>query len=82
MARIVFAKKFLKKLSKIKDNSFREKIDKQIEKISDNPDIGKPMRYKRKGTRELYIDSYRLVYSYSVLSYEVVFLTIYHKDEQ
>lgn len=64
MVKITFVKRFLKKISKIKDKAFREQVDKQIEKISDNPEIGKPMQYNRKGTREVYIGSYRLAYSY------------------
>lgn len=48
MVKVVFVKRFLKILSKIKDKTFREQVDKQIKKISDNPEIGKPMSYDRK----------------------------------
>jgi mRNA-degrading endonuclease RelE of RelBE toxin-antitoxin system len=40
------------------------------------------MRYKRKGTRELYVGSFRLAYSYSINEDEIIFLELYHKDEQ
>ena len=46
---------FQKAFSKIKDPVMKEKIIKQIAKLKDNPELGKPMRYTRKGTRELYI---------------------------
>ncbi len=58
----------------------KAKIKKQVEKILDNPDIGKPMRYGRKGTREVYVA--RLAYSYNPKENKVIFLDIYHKDGQ
>ena len=81
MVKITFVKRFLKKISKIKDKAFREQVDKQIEKISDNPEIGKPMQYNRKGTRELYIKPFRLSYSY-LKNNNIVYILDYHKDEQ
>ena len=75
-----YSKDFLKRVSKVKDPVFKEKVIKQIEKIIDNPEIGKPMMHSRKGTRELYISPYRLAYAY--IENRVIFLEIYHKDEQ
>ena len=57
MVDIIFDSHFKKDFKKIKDKSIKEKIIKQISKIKENPEIGKPMRYCRKGTRELYITS-------------------------
>jgi len=82
VVRIIFTKIFLRKLSKIKDKSFREQVDKQIKKIADNPKIGKPMRYKRKRTRELYLGSYRLSYAYLLEEDKIVIINLYHKDFQ
>lgn len=73
---------FSKIFEKIKDNTLKEKIKKQIEKIIANPEIGKPMMHNRKGTREVYISPYRLSYLYSREEYKIVFLDLYHKDEQ
>jgi mRNA-degrading endonuclease RelE of RelBE toxin-antitoxin system len=82
MVEIRFDKKFTVLFSKIKDNSLKEKISKQIKKISEYPEIGKPMRYDRKGTREVYIKPFRLSYTY-IKSEDIVYvLDIYHKDEQ
>jgi len=64
------------------DNTIKEKVKKQIRKIIDNPEIGKPMRYVRKGTRELYVKPFRLSYSYIVEDKKIVLLDLYHKDEQ
>ena len=73
---------FLKRVSKIKNETFKEKVKTQIEKIIENPEVGKPMRHMRKGTRELYIKPYRLAYAYIKSENKLVFLEIYHKDEQ
>ena len=73
---------FQKLFSKIRDNSTKEKIIKQFRKIRDDPDIGKPMRYSRKGTREVYIGAYRLSYKYLKEEDKIIFLDLYHKDEQ
>ena len=73
---------FLKKIHKIKDNSAKERVKNQIKKILENPEIGKPMRYVRKGTRELYRGSFGLSYAYLEDENKTIFLDLYHKDEQ
>jgi len=82
MLTIEYRETLLKTISKIKDYAAKEKIKKQIKRIVENPEIGKPMRYTRKGTRELYIGSYRLAYAYFKDKERLIFLDIYHKNEQ
>ena len=82
MLGIDYKKSFLKIISKTKNQADKEKIKKQIEKILENPEIGKPMMYGRKGTREVYVASYRLAYSYNPSENKIIFPDIYHKDEQ
>tara|TARA_B100000315_G_scaffold23583_1_gene20423 strand:+ start:180 stop:428 length:249 start_codon:yes stop_codon:yes gene_type:complete len=82
MLKIDYKPDFLKKISKIKDNLLKEKIKKQTAKIIEFPEIGKPMMYSRKGTREVYIAPFRLSYSYLKEEDKIVFLDLYHKDEQ
>ncbi|MFH1053933.1 MAG: type II toxin-antitoxin system RelE/ParE family toxin [Candidatus Woesearchaeota archaeon] len=82
MLSIEYKKGFLKAISKLKDSLLREKVKKQVEKIIENPEIGKPMRYNRKGTREVYASPYRLAYAYIPNENKLIFLGIYHKDEQ
>jgi mRNA-degrading endonuclease RelE of RelBE toxin-antitoxin system len=82
MVNLTYTKRFQKAFSKIRDNAFKIHIKNQINKIIETPEIGKPMRYKRKGTRELYVGSFRLAYSYSINEDEIIFLELYHKDEQ
>jgi len=80
MVEIRFDKNFVGIFSKIKDNFLRAKIKKQIDKIVENPEVGKPMKNIRKGTRELYVKPFRL--SYSVERDVVYILDLYHKKRQ
>ena len=82
MVRVIFNERFKHLFSKIKDQSLKEKIIKQVEKIKTNPEIGKPMKYARKGTRELYIPPFRLSYAYLPEEGLAYILDLYHKDEQ
>ena len=82
MVTVAFNPSFERVFSKIKDKSLKERIIKQFSKIRDNPETGKPMRYARKGTREVYINPFRLSYIYLKEEEKIVFLDLYHKDEQ
>ncbi len=82
MVKAVFHPSFKELFSKVKNKGLKEKIIKQFVKIKYNPEIGKPMRYSRKGTREVYIAPFRLTYSYIKDENKIVFLDLYHKDEQ
>ena len=73
---------FKRELMKIKDGANKERVKKKIRKVVDNPEVGKPMKYGRKGTREVYVGSYRLSYTYLKNKNHVVFLDLYHKDKQ
>ena len=59
-----------------------ERTIRKILKIIDDPKIGKPMRYGRKQTREVYIPPFRLSYCYDERNDLLIFLDLYHKDEQ
>ena len=82
MVNVDYGPNFSKLFYKLKDKSLKERIKKQITKIIDNPEIGKPMMYNRKGTREVYVSSFRLSYIYIKEEDKVIFLDLYHKDEQ
>ena len=82
MVEVVFTKEFKEVFSKIKDNFTKDKVIKQIQKIKTNPEVGKPMRNIRKGTRELYIGSFRLSYEYLKDRNLIYILDIYHKNKQ
>lgn len=82
MVKVEFTKEFHILFSKIKDNSLKSRIVKQLSKVKDNPEIGKPMRNVRKDTRELYIKPFRLSYNYIKDKNVVYILDLYHKDKQ
>ena len=82
MVIVSYGASFEKSIKKIKDDSLKSKIKKQIEKIINSPEIGKPMRFSRKGTREVYVAPFRLSYYYIEKEQKIVLLDLYHKDRQ
>ncbi len=78
MVKITFSEGFEKEFKKIKDNSTKEKIRKQIKKILENPAVGKPLKYNLKGERTLYIKPYRLIYA--IKEDEIILLRFLHRD--
>lgn len=78
---VIRSPRFIQQIKKT-DHSYIERIQKIIAKIINNPEIGKPMRFDRKGTREVYVSPFRLSYSYDKNSEILFLLEIYHKDEQ
>ena len=78
---VIRAPRFVRAIKQL-DKSYLERVEKLIIKIIQNPEIGKPMRYARKGTREVYLGSFRLSYAYDLSTEILTFLDIYHKDEQ
>ena len=73
---------FKRKVKKIKHGEFKLRVKNHIDKIIKDPETGKPMRFTRKGTREVYIPPYRLSYAYIKEENKIIFLDLYHKDEQ
>jgi len=82
MVTVAFDPYFEDTIRKIKDAALKERVKKQISRIILSPDVGKPMRYTRKGTREVRIKPFRLSYTYFKSEDKIVFLDLYHKDEQ
>ena len=62
--------------------SFDDKFRETFSKIKENPEVGKPMKYDRKGSRELYISPFRLSYVCIASEQKVIILDLYHKDKQ
>lgn len=60
ITRVTRSSYFIKQVKHL-DDFLLNKIKKQIEKILQNPQIGKPLKYKR-GERSLYIKPFRLIY--------------------
>lgn len=82
MLEITYEDSFLDFIRKIKNNSIKDRVKKLVKKIIEDPESGKPMMHDRKGTREVYMKPFRLSCSYLKNENKLVFLDIYHKDEQ
>jgi mRNA interferase RelE/StbE len=75
---IIWTQKFEQEFKKIKDRSTQDKIEKQIIKIKNNPNFGKPLRYNLKGERTIYVKPYRLIYA--VESSKLILLRFEHRN--
>lgn len=82
MVTVAYSTTFEKTVRKLRDNRVKERLKVQIQKVVKDPDIGKPMRYSRKNTREVYVPPFRLSYYYNENKDLLVFLALYHKDDQ
>jgi mRNA-degrading endonuclease RelE of RelBE toxin-antitoxin system len=82
MVTVLYSPTFEKTIRKMKDGLTRERLKVQIKKIVRNPGIGKPMRYSRKQTREVYAPPFRLSYCNDWHNDILVFLALYRKDDQ
>jgi mRNA-degrading endonuclease RelE of RelBE toxin-antitoxin system len=82
MVTVAYSSHFEKTIRKIQDASLKERVKARIIRIVDDPETGKPMRWCRKNTREVYVPPFRLSYCYDKKNDTLVFLALYHKDEQ
>jgi len=78
---VIKAPRFVEAIKHL-DKSYLERVEKLIIKIINNPEIGKPMRYTRKGTREIYLSPFRLSYAYLPQENKIILFDFYHKDKQ
>ncbi|HJX50946.1 MAG TPA: type II toxin-antitoxin system RelE/ParE family toxin [Candidatus Nanoarchaeia archaeon] len=81
MVKLDYDPNFSKIFSKL-DSNYKERLMKLIVKIINNPEIGKPMRNVRKGTKELYLKPFRLSYTYLKQEDKIILLDFYHKKKQ
>ena len=76
---IVYTTRFERDIRKIKDSSIKERLQKQIRKIIEDPASGKPLRYGLKGEWTVRIKPYRLIYA--VLEDRLILLRFEHRKE-
>ena len=74
MVIVDFGPNLKRTLKRMKNKSIKSHVKKQIQKIIENPKSGKPMKYGRKGTREVYVQPYRLSYMYIASQNKIIFL--------
>lgn len=82
MVTVAYHPHFEKTIRKISDARLKDQVKQQIRKIINDPSVGKPMRYCRKQTREVYIPPFRLSYWFDRRKDILVFPALSHKDEQ
>ena len=59
---ILFSYEFKKEFKKIKNKDLRLKIIKQLKKLKENPEAGKPLRKVMKNHKSLRIHPFRVIY--------------------
>ncbi|MFH0967874.1 MAG: type II toxin-antitoxin system RelE/ParE family toxin [Methanobacteriota archaeon] len=82
MVTVVYELRFKRIISKIHDQDLNNRVKQQINRIVEDPTVGKPMRFFRKNTREVYIPPFRLSYCWQEEQNTLIFLDLSHKDEQ
>ncbi|MFH1638074.1 MAG: type II toxin-antitoxin system RelE/ParE family toxin [Candidatus Woesearchaeota archaeon] len=59
---IIFSDDFRKEFKKIKDKATRLKVIKQLRKLSEIPETGKPLKYGLKNHRSVRVAPFRIIY--------------------
>lgn len=59
---IIRTESFEHSVKSIRNALFQERVKKQIRKILDNPEVGKPLGANLKGERNVRIKPYRIIY--------------------
>ena len=59
---IIFSDEFRKEFKKVKDKTTRLRIIKQLKKLSQSPEAGKPLKYDLKNHRSVRIPPFRIIY--------------------
>jgi mRNA-degrading endonuclease RelE of RelBE toxin-antitoxin system len=75
---ITYTHEFRREIKKIRDKAMQTKVKKIVERIIDNPDIGKPLRYELAGLRSVRVPPFRILYELS--GDYLIFHTFEHRD--
>jgi addiction module RelE/StbE family toxin len=59
---IIFSEEFKKDFKKIKDKATRLRIIKQLKKLAESPEIGKPLKYNLRNHRSIRVAPFRIIY--------------------
>ena len=59
---IIFSEEFKREFQKIKDKMTRLRIIKQLKKLSDMSEAGKPLKYELKNHRRVRVSPFRIIY--------------------
>jgi addiction module RelE/StbE family toxin len=59
---IIFSEEFRKDFQKIKDQTTRLRTIKQLKKLEELPEAGKPLKYEWKNHRSVRVPPFRIIY--------------------
>jgi addiction module RelE/StbE family toxin len=76
---IVHTDSFKHDVRRIRDKAPKERLEKQIEKVAENPNLGKRLRYSLKGEYSVRVKPYRLIYT--VEGDTLILLRFEHRKE-
>ncbi len=76
---IVPTDSFKNDIRKIRDKGLKGRLQKQIEKVTENPSFGKPLRYGLTGEWSVRVKPYRLIYK--VEGDKLILLRFEHRKE-
>ena len=76
MVDVIYTEKFEKEFKKA-DSDIKQKAIKQVQKIIQNPEVGKPLRYDLKSERTIYVKPFRIIYTFS--NNTIYFLRFEHR---
>lgn len=76
---IIWTQKGEQDFKKIRDRATQDKLEKQLRKIAENPDFGKPLRYSLRGEWSVYVKPFRLIYK--VEDGKLILLRFEHRKE-
>jgi len=60
---IVPTDNFKHDVKKIRDKGLKQRLQEQIEKVAEDPNSGKPLRYNLKGEYSVRVKPYRMIYA-------------------
>jgi len=64
VSRVVYSTAFEKAVKKLRDVALKERVKKQVAEIVERPDIGKPLKFQRKGERSVWVPPFRIIYAW------------------
>jgi len=59
---IIFSEEFKRDFQRIKDKTIRLRIIKQLQKLGEIPEAGKPLKYEWKNHRSVRVPPFRIIY--------------------
>ncbi|MBN1761700.1 MAG: type II toxin-antitoxin system RelE/ParE family toxin [Methanomicrobia archaeon] len=60
--RVIYTEEFKRDVQKVKDKKIQDRIKKIVQKLKDNPEIGKQLRYDLSGFRSIRLHPFRMLY--------------------